>query len=379
MANLQGWSIIMKERKILFLITGLGMGGAEKQVCSLADKLADKKEKIIIVSLTNTINIVKPKNKNVRTICLSMRKTPFSMIQALINLKKICNIHKPTIIHSHMFHANILSRLLTLLYPHTILITTAHNSNEGGWLRMFIYRITDRLSTISTNVSKEAVESFIHKKAVKPHRMITMYNGIDTNLFTFSQSNRDSCRMEINIANDTPLLLSVGRLTEAKDYPNLLHAFSKLNHTPKPYLAIIGIGEEKDKLIQLAKELKVNDRIHWLGLRHDVDKWMSACDVFVLSSAWEGFGLVVAEAMACERLVIGTNSGGVQEVISDFGSVVSIKDSIALANSIDNYLALTISEKETLQKNARQHIINTFSLDKICSEWISLYEKSSNK
>lgn len=64
-----------------------------------------------------------------------------------------------------MVHANIFSRLLRLFIKFPVLICTAHNKNEGGKLRMFLYRITDSLATISTNVSKEAVDSFIEKKS----------------------------------------------------------------------------------------------------------------------------------------------------------------------------------------------------------------------
>lgn len=364
--------------KIAFIITGLGMGGAEKQVCALADQLAENNN-VIIISLSKEKILTKPKNSNIKIYSLEMSKTPLGLIYTLIKVREILKNYKPDIIHSHMFHANIFSRVLSIFYKMPVLITTAHSSNEGGKLRMLSYRLTDKLSTITTNVSKEAVDIFIAKKAANPKRIIPIYNGIDTDLFSFSEENRKNKRLELNIPNNTPLLLAVGRLTAAKDYPNLLTAFSQLNHFPKPYLAIIGIGEDKDSLINLTKELNISDRVIWLGLKHDVYKWMSACDIFLLSSAWEGFGLVVAEAMSSERIVIGTNAGGVKEVINEFGAIVPIRDSIALAHFIDRYLNFSLLEKENLQKNARQHIINTFSLDKISSEWISLYKKLLNQ
>ncbi|MEY1635239.1 glycosyltransferase [Morganella morganii] len=211
------------------------------------------------------------------------------------------------------------------------------------------------------------------KKAVKPGKMIPFYNGIDTDIFFYNKAARKIKRDEINIADNTPLILSVGRLTEAKDYPNLFHAFSTLNTPIQPKLIIIGDGEEKDKLKNLSEALSIADNIIWLGIRHDVQDWMSACDLFVLPSAWEGFGLVVAEAMACERLVIGTDSGGVSEVVNDFGLIVPPKAPTALASAIEKYLSLSVSESYTTGKYARKHIIDSFSLEKISQDWLNLY------
>lgn len=302
-----------------------------------------------------------------------MDKNPLHFISSLLSARKIIKKIKPDIVHSHMFHANIFSRTLRLIVKFPVLICTAHSKNEGGKLRMFLYRITDWLATISTNVSKEAVDSFIEKKAVKPGRMISFYNGIDTELFSYNRIARKIKRDEIGVDDNIPLILSVGRLTEAKDYPNLFYAFSSLETPVQPKLVIIGDGEEKERLNNLSEELGISNDIIWLGIRHDVQDWMSACDLFVLPSAWEGFGLVVAEAMACERLVIGTNSGGVSEVINDFGLIVSPKNPPALTSAIEKYLSLSVSESYAIGKCARKHIIDSFSLEKISQDWLKLY------
>ncbi|HHR6393512.1 TPA: glycosyltransferase [Providencia alcalifaciens] len=360
--------------KIALIITGLGMGGAEKQVCALADKLAINNE-VMLISLSSDNVVNTPENKKIQLISLRMNKTPYGFISAIIKARKILKKFKPDILHSHMFHANIFSRVLRLLYNKPALITTAHSSNEGGTLRMFTYRITDCMSTITTNVSEEAVTAFIEKKAVKKNKIIAMYNGIDTELFIDSEINRNKRRQDLNISNSTPLLLAVGRLTKAKDYPNLLRAFSSISTTSHAHLAIIGDGEEKDNLISLAKELNIYNKVHWLGLKKNVHEWMSACDLFILSSAWEGFGLVVAEAMSCKRIVIGTDCGGVKEVIGNNGFVVPSNDSEALSLCIEKALNLSSVEKKNIGLNARKHIENNFSLDSIITKWISLYSK----
>ncbi|AYY82553.1 MULTISPECIES: glycosyltransferase [Proteus] len=366
--------------KLLFVITGLGMGGAEVQLCNLADKLQSEYNNniiIIVLSGENIINI--PKSKKIKIINLNIKKNPTSFIFGLIKARAIIKKFKPDIVHSHMFHANIFSRILRLFCKIPVLISTAHSKNEGGKFRMFLYRATDKLATISTNVSQEAVDSFILQKAAPPEKIIAMYNGIDTTLFSFNEIAREKKRAEINLNDNCNLILAVGRLTKAKDYPNLLHAFSKLNLSKKSKLVIIGDGEEKENLQQLACDLKISKDIIWLDIRYDVPDWMSACDLFVLSSAWEGFGLVVAEAMACERLVIGTDSGGVKEVINKFGQVVPPENSIVLSSVIAEYLTLPEHKRNTLGILAREHIIDTFSIEKICQKWLSLYSELLNE
>lgn len=361
--------------KIIYITTSLGIGGAEKQICSLSDTMSHENN-ITIINLSNhSNNICTPKNKNINIHSLSMKKNPLNFISSLLSARKIIKKIKPDIIHSHMFHANIFSRLLRLIVKFPVLICTAHSKNEGGKLRMFLYRITDWLATISTNVSKEAVDSFVEKKAVKPGRMISFYNGIDTELFSYNRISRKIKRDKIGVDDNTPLILSVGRLTEAKDYPNLFYAFSNLETPVQPKLVIIGDGEEKERLQNLSKELGISDNIIWLGIRHDVPDWISACDLFVLPSAWEGFGLVVAEAMACERIVIGTDSGGVSEVIGDAGFIIPIKNSQSLTEYINMALSLSSEERQELGNKARQHIINNFSLTTISQQWLDLYNK----
>lgn len=358
---------------ILIITTGLGMGGAENQICSLADKLANN-HNVVIINLSSQSSIqITPKNKNITIHSYEIKKNFLSLILTPIKIIKYINEYSPHIIHSHMFHANILSRILKLFIRKTILVCTAHSKNEGGKLRMFLYRITDSLATISTNVSQEAVDSFIAKKATKKGRMIPFYNGIDMSTFCYKPIVRNIKRKEINISEKTSIILAVGRLTPAKDYSNLLYAFSRINTPTQPKLVIIGDGEEKNSLLQLADNLNISSNIIWLGQRYDVSEWMSACDVFVLSSAWEGFGLVVAEAMACERPVIGTNSGGVSEVINKHGFIIPPENSVALTAAIEKCLSLTNEEKYTIGLNARNYIFDNFSLEKISQQWIDLY------
>lgn len=351
------------------------MGGAETQVCSLIDQLADRGHNILLLSLTGD-SVNKPKHSTVKLVEMNMRKTPLGFVKAYWQAINILRQFQPDVVHSHMVHANIFARLLRVVAPISRLVCTAHSNNEGGKARMMAYRLTDRWCDLSTNVSQEAVKAFIAQKATKPGRIVALHNGVDLTKFAFNPVARERCRAELGLNANQTLLLSVGRLTEAKDYPNLLRAFAQLvKRQPSIRLAIIGQGELTIQIEQMIEQLDLKSHVHLLGLRFDVADWMSAADCFVLSSAWEGFGLVVAEAMACERLVVATDCGGVREVVGDYGYLVPPRDSKKLAEAIEQAMALARKERETLGNNARNYIESRYSLSAITEQWLKFYQR----
>ncbi|WP_234935938.1 glycosyltransferase [Aeromonas caviae] len=359
--------------KILLIITGLGMGGAERQVCDLADQFTAKGHKVLLISMTGeTVN--RPLSSKIDVVELNMAKTPFGFIKAYWQARQLIKQFKPDVVHSHMVHANLFSRLLRLSVRIPKLICTAHSTSEGGRGRMLAYRITDKLCDISTNVSQEAVDAFFAQGAVTKGRMLAMHNGIDTERFTFDINHRIRLRTELNISEEIPLLLAVGRLNVAKDYPNLLLAFHHIIKAGSlAHLVIIGVGDQETKLIKMVAELGLCKRVYFLGLRHDVHEWMSAADLFVLSSAWEGFGLVVAEAMACERLVVATDCGGVREVVANCGVLVPPKNSTELARALTDCLSLSAEQVKEQGRAARQRIVEHYSLKSQAANWLRLY------
>lgn len=358
--------------KIILLITGLGMGGAENVVTSLADALAAKGHEVLIAYMVGAA-VVLPTNASIQAVSLGM-VSKIDIVSAFFKLRRLIRVFQPDVVHSHMVHANILARLVRLATPITRLISTAHASNEGGKLRMLAYRMTDSLADISTNVSAEAVAAFINAKASRPGRMIALRNGIATDAFAFNAVARVGIHQELSIDEDCRLLLAVGRFHEQKDYPNLFHALAEMSVNGIQYqLCIAGDGPLRDDLEALVARLGIADRVRFLGIRHDVADLLSAADIFVLSSASEGFGLVVAEAMACERVVVATDCGGVREVVGEAGYLVKPKDSKALAQALQTALQLPAIESAALGCAARQRVVDKFSLDTVVEKWLQLY------
>lgn len=358
--------------RIAILITGLGVGGAERLVVDLADRLVLLGHTVLIIYLAGEAD-VRPRDPRVVLFGTRMGRSRGGVIKGFFAARRALKRFRPDVVHSHLVHANLVARILRLTMYIPRLICSAHNTNEEGWGRMAAYRFTDWLADISTNVSDEAVSVFVAQGAVRPGRMITLVNGIDVGKFKFVKSARDELRREL-LANSTVLVLAVGRLCEAKDYPNLINAFTRVrSQSGNVKLAIVGAGTLRPRLEALVVSLNLEAHVMFLGVRYDIAELMSACDVFVLSSAWEGFGLVVAEAMACGSLVVATDSGGVREVLGDTGVLVPPGNSDELARAILRALAMPPEVVADMTRRARQRVEELYSLDVTVERWIGLY------
>lgn len=352
--------------KILYVITGLGLGGAEKVVCDLADQMILKGHDVKIVYLTGSV-LVKPVSSRVELLALHLNSAS-NIFGASRKYKKIIRDFSPDVIHSHMIHANIFARLNHLSFKYIRLICTAHNSNEGGRVRMLAYKLTNFLSNLNTNVSQEASESLISKGAFNKNNLITVYNGIDLNKFNFFNKDKNSNELSF---------LSVGRFNKQKDYPNLFQAISILKNTidkeVKFYIA--GEGELRPQLEQLIVDLGISDCVVFLGKRSDIPTLLNKADYFILSSRHEGLPTVVIEAMACGTFVIATDCGGSAEIMGDTGLLVPPQDSKALAEAIKQAVSKTPLEIQENNFKARQRVEKLFSLEKSVQNWLNLYEQ----
>lgn len=359
--------------KIFFVITTLNVGGAELQLVSVADRLAEMGYKIRIAYLFGKPTVF-PRHDSIILHNIGVKKKLGCIIDGYIRLRNAISEFSPDIVHSHMVHANIFTRLVRLTVSMNVLICTAHSTNEGGFFRMLMYRLTHFLADLSTNVSVEAVDAFEKKGAVPRGGMLATPNGIDCKRFQFQPGIRRELRRERGVNDSVKVILAVGRFAEEKDYPNMIEAFHIVHEEcPDVYLWIAGDGPLRKEIEASVFSRNLQSHVLFLGIQPDIPSLMSCADIFLLSSAWEGFGLVIAEAMAVERVVVATDCGGVKEVLGDCGYLVPPKDSQALANSIKKALSLPEKEKQKIGLKARERVLHNFDLDTIVDRWNRIY------
>lgn len=365
--------------RIALVVTGLGMGGAEKQVVDLADEYSRLGHDVLLISLVDEV-MLKPVRPEVLLHVAGMRASPFSFISTYLKMRRLLAAFRPDVVHSHMVHANIFMRLIRLGLAFPRLISSAHNTNEGGAFRMLAYRLTDSLADLVTNVSEDAVAAFEQKKAVPAGRMRVFNNGINPDIYRFDPAERHQARAELGIPTGACVLLAIGRLTDAKDYPNLLQAVGKVVHSnPDLVVLVAGQGELHDALQQQSAALGLAERVTFLGVRRDIPRLLAAADIYVLSSAWEGMPLVILEAMASERVVVATDCGGVAEALGGTGLVVRPKDAAALASALRVALDMSEAERIRMGQLARQRVLQNYSLSAIAHKWLQLYQGSKER
>src|SRR5215472_205093 len=279
------------KKSIVFVVNTLTHGGAEIQVLRLALGTKRRGWGVCVVSLLPPEALVDQlEAAGIDVDCLNMRRGVPNPL-AIFRLRAILARRQPSIVHSHISHANILSRVTRALMRVPVLVCTAHSIREGGRLMDLAYRCTDRLADLTTNVSQAGVSRSVARGTVSAGRIRFVPNGLDLARFEPNAQARHRIRAELNIADDF-FWLAAGRLEEAKDYPNLLRAFARvIAARPDAQLCIAGQGCLERDIRQFIESLNLTDRVRLLGVRRDVPAVMNAADGYVMSSAWEGMPL----------------------------------------------------------------------------------------
>ncbi len=317
-----------------------------------------------------------PDSPEVRLVELHERKSILGLLSMSMKLLSALREGAYDVVHTHMFHANIIARLIRPLVRCPVLVSTAHSNVEGGYFRMLMYRYTDRFTDLTTNVSASAVRRYIKIGAAPDGKIRAVYNGIDVSKFNPDFATRLRVRMELGLAREDFVVLAVGRLTKAKNYPLLIDAFadvcSSIRHAR---LVIVGDGPLAAELREQVSRLENSELVTFLGSRDNVPELMNMADLFVLASQWEGFGLAAAEAMATEIPIVVTDAGGLPEVVGDAGTVVPSGDRQALAASMRAVAQMPVAARARQGKAGRKRVETHFSLRRTADEWLHLYDR----
>jgi glycosyltransferase involved in cell wall biosynthesis len=361
--------------RIAYMLTSLGIGGAERQAIAIAERMQARGHDVVLI-------VLRPQRTcewttSVKVTRLELTRSLLRLPGGLLRARRILRNFQPDLIHSHTFPANIFARILRLTGAAPRVLSTIHNIYEGARKRLLAYRITDRLSIHTTTVSQAIAERYIRIGAVPGRKCSVIHNGIDLNQFSPDGGERSRLRERFH-ADDSFVWLAAGRITHAKDYPNLLRAFAAVCAAEaRTQLWIAGEAQhqEDSELRTLAAQLGIEDRVRWLGLRDDMAEMLAAADAFVLSSAWEGMPLVIGEAMAMQKPIVATDVGGVRELVGDTGLIVPPGNSPALTQAFLQIMRTPLHERLARGIAARERIRLHFDIDAKVDEWDALYSR----
>jgi L-malate glycosyltransferase len=280
---------------------------------------------------------------------------------------------RPDIVHFHFIEpysayvaAAKLAGARTLVHDH-IALTPARSLSRTLVRRarsLALNWMVDRRVAVSDFVSRAARKGH----GVAAERAVVVENAVST--ARFGTCNGRRVRAELGLG-DMPLVVSVARLDDEKGGATLLRAMSLLDQPA--HLAMVGEGPREASWRTLAGTLGLQDRVHFLGLRSDVEEVIAASSVVVVPSEWEeAFGLAAIEGMAAARPVIVTRSGAMPGIVGDAGMVVPKSDPPALARAIGTVLSNRVLARR-LGSAGRARVEALYSMDLYVDRMLEAY------
>lgn len=368
----------MTERlRILYLATGLGIGGAERELTQLARGFAARGHEVSVVSLLPPTGFAAElEEAGIPVSSLGMRRGVPSPA-ALLRLRSLLRARRPQVLHSFMVHANLLARLAGRLVRVPAVISTAQNTVEGGRWRERLLRRTARWADLTTQVSRAGYERYRELRLAPAERLELVPNSVDVERFAPDPDARGVVRREL-AAGDSFAFLAVGRLEPQKDYPNLLAAFAQVaREQPGVVLWIAGQGPQQAALESEHARLGLEGSVRFLGLREDIARVLNAADAYVLSSRWEGTPLALLEAAATGLPAVATDVGGNAEVIAEgvSGLLVPPASPEALAVAMLALARRPAAERRAMGESARRRVAELYGLLATLARWEAIYRR----
>lgn len=359
--------------ELVLLTTNLARGGAENQVADLAVALRRRGWPVSVASLlAPSAHEAALREAGVAVHSAQMRPGVAALAGAARMAWTLARL-RPRIVHAHMFHANAAARLLRLVCPFPVVVSTIHSAAESSRRsgdarrRDLIYRLTDRLADATVCVSEAVAARHREAHALRATRVIP--NGVDTGRFRPDPARRARLRGELGV-EDAFTWLAVGRLMWKKDYPTLLRAIAM--HAPG-VLLVAGDGPDERALRALAGELGAP--VRFLGARGDVPELMNAADALALSSSVEGLPMVLLEAAASGLPCVATRAGGAAEAVSEgrTGYLAPPGDAEALGAAMRRLAALAPEARAAMAAAARRRAEQEFDMREVAARWERLY------
>ena len=368
--------------KPLHIITSLSIGGAETMLLRLIKHKPDLVKSTIVISLTDNGEIGRIlESMGVSVISLGMHNWS-SIFKALFKLKKIIQNEKPDIIHTWMYHANILGGIAAFLAKNKNIIWSIRRSECTRDESLSTY-IVMRIGAIFSNFLPKVVvcvaESGLknHQKyGYKPDNMVVIPNGFDLEQLKPDQVIRKEIRKELNIYDHDVVIGCVGRFHESKGYEILIASSMdviKLHKKVKYLLIGRDLNQRNKILMDWINNTGFSDHFLLAGEKHNVADYMRAMDIFCLSSITEGFPNVVGEAMASALPCVVTSVGDVQKIIGNNAILVEPKNKKLLSNGICEMLNLDDETRIKMGLNGRKKIEKEYPNKLICEKYFNLY------
>lgn len=354
--------------------------GIERVIGELSHSLANKGHEVnVITTFRNGGELEKELDQNVTIYRINDFRNLFGRIGSifsldLLSINYFIKKHKSLLETSDVIHA-FTPFLINI--PNVPVISHFHHDEQirepiellyvptTKTLWNVAYKKSDQVISVSEYSSK-----YLLKNGVSKSKISIVPNGVDTNKL---KPGLDISKLK-NRFKEANILLYVGPIIKRKGLDYLIKSLPKILETHSSTILILVGGGDTSELEQLAISLNVEKNVFFEGFVAD-DKlplYYNACDLFVFPSLQEGFGMVLIEAMACEKTVVASNSTAIPEVVGDAGVLVEPNNSNLIAEAIINLLTNN-QKKQFLEKKAIKRVQDLFTWSKAADKLVDIY------
>jgi glycosyltransferase involved in cell wall biosynthesis len=374
----------MAPHKILFVITGLGAGGAEMMLWKLLSRLDRQLFSAEVISLTGIDSLAqKYAEIDIPVEFLRMERGGVN-VGEMVRLVRVMRAKQPDLIQTWMYHADFLGGLSALFAGRIPLIWNLRNSNldpqTSKKSSITVARLCAKLSRYLPRkiVCCSKVAEEIHAQlGYDRSKMIYIPNGFDLSSFRPSPELRHKFCRENNIPETSIIIGYAARFDPQKDHRGFIQAAAQVREAcPQAVFVLCGdeTGGDNPELRRCIEERHLLEAFRLLGRRQDMPAITPAFDIAVSASAYgEAFSNAIGEAMACAVPCVVTEVGDSALIVGTTGRVVPPRDPQSLAAALQDLIELDPKQRKQLGSLARHRIDQEFSLDRVVTKYQDLY------
>jgi glycosyltransferase involved in cell wall biosynthesis len=360
--------------KVLHLMKVKGVGGAEQHLLQLLPALRDRGVDVRFLSLDAGDDSARFHD------ALTERGVPWRRVPCGLDVSprlaaavaRVARAERPDVIHTHMVHADVYGSLAARLTRRP-LVSTRHNDDR---YLLGPFRYVDRAfmrPARSIVAISDAVRAFHARAGLPDEKLVTIHYGLDEPPTVPSEVTP----AEAGIPGDAPLVLAIGRLIEQKDHRTMLGAFARVHEEhPEARLAILGWGRLEDELLAERSRLGLDEVVVLPG-RVEPSAWLQRATLFLHTSRWEGFGIVLLEAMLSGLPVVATRVSAIPEIVADgsTGVLVEPGDAAGAAAAVSRLIAEPAAAR-ALGEAGRTRARAQFSVARMTERTIAVYDRA---
>jgi glycosyltransferase involved in cell wall biosynthesis len=363
--------------RVALCITELDLGGAERCLTDLAIRVDRRR-------FTPTVYCLGPRPARDDASCLPALETAGVEVHCLggktmwqfplvvARLKRLLVVQNPQIIQTFLFHANVLGRIAARRARVEFVVSGIRVAERASRWHLWLDRLTAGWVDRYVCVSRPVAEFSQTRGGLPASKLVVIPNGVDLDRFPAPQTADLSA---LGVPAGRRVVTFVGRLHRQKGVEWLIEtAGAWLARLPDHDLLLVGTGPLQDRLESACRTAGITDRVHFAGWRGDVPEILTASDLLVLPSAWEGMPNVVLEAMASRRPVVATDVEGVRELLGPSAALqlVPYGNTQELINKIVGLMSDPAMAAAVGQQN-RRRVEDQFPISRTISAYEDLW------